>query len=99
MEREIFYFRKTLGAGFRHVPDNGRTSLVVETGEEIMEDYFSRFNVDKAGFSLLKYWPVEPGWIPNVLLPASMRIKRVAPAPLTLRMLAESAKAGRWLYE
>ncbi|ELY2643137.1 DUF1493 family protein [Cronobacter sakazakii] len=33
------------------------------------------------------------------LLPASMRIKRVAPAPLTLRMLAESAKAGRWLYE
>ncbi|AZP34718.1 DUF1493 domain-containing protein [Cronobacter sakazakii] len=32
------------------------------------------------------------------LLPASMRIKRVAPAPLTLRMLAESAKAGHWLY-
>ncbi|EOC0015303.1 DUF1493 family protein [Cronobacter sakazakii] len=27
-----------------------------------------------------------------------MRIKRVAPAPLTLRMLAESAKAGHWLY-
>ncbi|EKY3200858.1 DUF1493 family protein [Cronobacter turicensis] len=33
------------------------------------------------------------------LLPASMRIKRVAPAPLTLRMLAESAKVGHWLYE
>ncbi|EGT4510951.1 DUF1493 family protein [Cronobacter sakazakii] len=33
------------------------------------------------------------------LLPASMRVKRVAPAPLTLRMLAESAKAGHWLYE
>lgn len=33
------------------------------------------------------------------LLPASMRIKRVAPAPLTLRMLTESAKAGHWLYE
>ncbi|EOI3552030.1 DUF1493 family protein [Cronobacter turicensis] len=33
------------------------------------------------------------------LLPASMCIKRVAPAPLTLRMLAESAKAGHWLYE
>ncbi|EIV2971242.1 DUF1493 family protein [Cronobacter sakazakii] len=32
------------------------------------------------------------------LLPASMRVKRVAPAPLTLRMLAESAKAGHWLY-
>ncbi|ELY2859433.1 DUF1493 family protein [Cronobacter sakazakii] len=32
------------------------------------------------------------------LLPASMREKRVAPAPLTLRMLAESAKAGHWLY-
>ncbi|EOC0057679.1 DUF1493 family protein [Cronobacter turicensis] len=33
------------------------------------------------------------------LLPASMRVKRVVPAPLTLRMLAESAKAGHWLYE
>ncbi|KAB1491219.1 DUF1493 family protein [Cronobacter sakazakii] len=33
------------------------------------------------------------------LLPASMRVKRVAPSPLTLRMLAESAKAGHWLYE
>lgn len=39
----------------------GEHPWVVETGEEIMEDYFSRFNVDKAGFSLLKYWPVEPG--------------------------------------
>ncbi|ELY5941127.1 DUF1493 family protein [Cronobacter malonaticus] len=77
----------------------GEHPWVVETGEEIMEDYFSRFDVDKTGFNLLKYWPVEPGWIPNVLLPASMRIKRVAPAPLTLRMLAESAKAGHWLYE
>ncbi|EOC0077371.1 DUF1493 family protein [Cronobacter turicensis] len=28
-----------------------------------------------------------------------MRVKRVEPAPLTLRMLAESAKAGHWLYE
>ncbi|EOV9544179.1 DUF1493 family protein [Cronobacter sakazakii] len=28
-----------------------------------------------------------------------MRVKRVAPAPLTLRMLAESAEAGHWLYE
>ncbi|WP_260602233.1 DUF1493 family protein [Cronobacter sakazakii] len=28
-----------------------------------------------------------------------MRVKRVAPAPLTLRMLAESAKAGHWIYE
>ncbi|MDI7594084.1 DUF1493 family protein [Cronobacter malonaticus] len=27
-----------------------------------------------------------------------MRVKRVAPALLTLRMLAESAKAGHWLY-
>ncbi|MGC8338035.1 DUF1493 family protein [Cronobacter sakazakii] len=28
-----------------------------------------------------------------------MRVKRVAPVPLTLRMLVESAKAGHWLYE
>lgn len=77
----------------------GEHPWLVETGEEIMQDYFSRFSVDKAGFSLLKYWPVEPGWIPNCLLPAAMRVKYVAPAPLTLRMLAQSARAGKWLYD
>lgn len=77
----------------------GDHAWVVETGEEIMIDYFDRFNVLATKFNLLKYWPIEPGWIPNILLPNSMKVKYIEPQKLTLKMLAESAKAGRWLYD
>lgn len=77
----------------------GDHAWVVETGEEIMNDYFHKFNVLPTGFNLLAYWPVESGWIPNVFLPDSMKIKYVAPKELTLKMLSESAKAGCWLYD
>jgi Protein of unknown function (DUF1493) len=77
----------------------GRYPWVWETGEEIMDDYFKTFNVNSENFDLLKYWPDEPGWIPHFLLPKSMRIKYVEPEPLTIGMLIESAKAGRWLYD
>ncbi|WP_343551686.1 DUF1493 family protein [Pantoea sp.] len=77
----------------------GDHAWLVETGEEIMNDYFHRFGISHSGFDLLEYWPVEPGWIPNILLPKSMRNEYKAPKKLTLRMLAESAKVGRWLYD
>lgn len=72
---------------------------LVETGEEIMSDYFHRFNVLAEGFNLPEYWPIESGWIPNFLLPKCMKIEYVEPKPLTLKMLAKSAKAGQWLYD
>ncbi|MBK4769860.1 MAG: DUF1493 family protein [Pantoea sp. Morm] len=70
-----------------------------ETGDEIMQDYFQRFDVDNRGFDFLTYWPYEKGLIPNFLRPKSQRISDQAPKPLTLQMLIESAKAGRWLYD
>ncbi len=86
-------------------PVNLETSLstgdhawIVESGEEIMNDFFHRFNVSPVGFNLLTYWPVEPGWIPNILLPAAMRVIYTQPEALTLKMLAESAEAGCWLF-
>lgn len=72
---------------------------VVESGEEIMIDYFHRFEVSPAGFNLLIYWPVEPGWIPNILLPETMRINSTEPVALTLKMLSASAMARYWLYD
>ncbi len=77
----------------------GRYAWVWETGEEIMDSYFRTFNVNPAGFNFLKYWPDEKGLIPNFLLPESLRVKSIEPAPLTLRMLAQSAKASKWLYD
>ncbi|WP_261644420.1 DUF1493 family protein [Erwinia mallotivora] len=69
-----------------------------ETGDDIMKDYFSRFCVDNSGFDFIKYWPYEKGMIPNFLRPRSMRVEEKEPEELTIMMLIESAKAGRWLY-
>lgn len=77
----------------------GRYVWVWETGEEIMESYFKAFEVDTQGFNFLKYWPNEKSMIPNFLLPKSLRVKEFEPASLTLKMLADSARAGKWLYD
>ncbi|WP_409522235.1 DUF1493 family protein, partial [Pseudescherichia sp.] len=77
----------------------GKYPWARETGDEIMKDYFQRFNVDSSRFNFLSYWPYEKGMLPNFLRPTSQRVPEVQPKPLTLQMLIESAKAGRWLYD
>ncbi|MHB2054107.1 DUF1493 family protein [Pantoea dispersa] len=79
--------------------NTGQYPWARETGDEIMQDYFQRFDVDNSGFDFLIYWPYEKGLLPNFLRPKSQRILDQAPKPLTLLMLIESAKAGRWLYD
>lgn len=69
---------------------------VWESGEEIMDNYFKTFNVDPAGFDFLKYWPEESS-ILFLLCPCWADDDE--PAPLTLKMLAESARAGKWIYD
>ncbi|MBT0728736.1 DUF1493 family protein [Rosenbergiella nectarea] len=76
----------------------GKYPWARETGDDILNDYFKRFNVESSAFDLLLYWPYEKGFLPNVLRPLSQKIPDVPPKPLTLRMLVESAKAGRWLF-
>jgi hypothetical protein len=70
---------------------------VSETGEEIMNNYFKTFNINPDGFDFLKYWP-EESFILLALLPKCLQGEDDEPEPLTLRMLAESARAGKWLY-
>lgn len=94
-----FFSKKPWSVSLDTSLSTGDHAWVVETGEEIMSDYFHRFNVSPTGFNLLTYWPVEPGWIPNILLPNSMKINYIEPKKLTLKMLSESAKAGRWLFD
>ncbi len=79
----------------------GKYPWVWEDGFEIMEEYFERFQVDKSEFDFMKYWPEEVGITSalfSLLLPKSKRKKTQEPEPLTINMLIESAKAGRWLY-
>lgn len=67
-----------------------------ETGADIMNEYFKRFDVDPSGFDFYRYWPEET-FILYALFTSGKDGDE--PEPLTLRMLAESAKAGRWLYD
>ncbi|WP_232326271.1 DUF1493 family protein [Xenorhabdus hominickii] len=55
------------------------------------------FRLIKKGSIFSIYWPEEPSCLPNFLLPKSMIIPYTEPEPLTLKRLAESAKAGRWI--
>lgn len=66
-----------------------------ETGADIMSEYFKHFDVDPSNFDFYKYWPEET----FILYALFTSGKDDEPEPLTLRMLAESAKAGRWLYD
>ncbi|EHG7817763.1 DUF1493 family protein, partial [Salmonella enterica subsp. enterica serovar Enteritidis] len=52
------------------------------------QEYFKRWNVDSEGFDILNY-----------LNPEYFGSKEPDPRkPLTVGMLVESAKTGRWLY-
>lgn len=80
----------------------GKYPWIWEDGLEIMEEYFKVFKVDNAGFVFMKYWPQEisiTSALLSLLTPKSKRNKAQEPEPLTISMLMESAKAGRWLYE
>ncbi|AXF75676.1 DUF1493 family protein [Erwinia tracheiphila] len=76
----------------------GDYPLAREIGGDIMEEYFAHFDVDNSNFAFLKYWPISKGFIPNFIRPKSMRVEEKNAEPLTIAMLIESAKAGRWLY-
>ena len=62
--------------------------------EDLMNDFFKIFNVERGNFKIETYYPATPlSWNP---------FKTHPPIPVpdfTIGMLIESAKAGRWLYD
>ncbi|MBZ6385062.1 MULTISPECIES: DUF1493 family protein [Pantoea] len=68
--------------------------LDVSEAEDLMDEFFTTFNIDKGNFKIETYYPDVPvSWNP---------FKKVPPIPVpdfTIGMLIESAKAGRWLYD
>lgn len=63
--------------------------LVYEDNVEMMDSYFQRWRVERAGFNILDYFN-----------PEFLGSREPDPhKPLTLRMLAASARAGKWLYD
>lgn len=65
--------------------------------EELMEEFFEKFSVDKGDFNIKTYYPDPPMGI--LLKNMFRREKNLPEVPLfTIGMLIESARAGRWLY-
>lgn len=62
--------------------------------EDLMKEFFARFNVDPGNFNIKTYFPD---------IPVSFNLfKKTEPVPVpdfTVGMLIESAKAGKWMYD
>lgn len=66
-----------------------------ETGADIINGYFDKFDVDRDGFDFYAYWPPEN----FIFFSLFSKVKEEAKAlPLTLGTLEKSARAGRWRY-
>jgi len=67
--------------------------LDVDDAEELMDEFFREFKVDRGHFKLEVYYPdVKFSWNP-------FKKQFVDVPDFTIRMLIESAKAGKWLYD
>ncbi|MCT4702747.1 DUF1493 family protein [Enterobacteriaceae bacterium H20N1] len=68
--------------------------LDVGEAEDLMDEFFKEFRVERGHFKIETYYPDEPfSWNP---------FKKFPPIPVpdfTIGMLIESAKAGKWLYD
>lgn len=73
---------------------NSDLSIDELEAEDLMNDFFNKFNVDKGKFNIQTYFPD----IPFSLNP----FRKTEPVPVpafTINMLIESAKAGKWLFD
>lgn len=62
--------------------------------EDLMNDFFTQFNVERGSFRIETYYP------PGTFSLNPFAKKTLIPVPdFTIRMLVESAKAGRWLFD
>ncbi|HDG1670073.1 DUF1493 family protein [Kluyvera ascorbata] len=72
------------------------TDMTLDVGEaeDLMDEFFKEFQVDRGSFKIETYYPDIPiSWNP---------FKKMEPVPVpdfTIGMLIESAKAGKWLYD
>lgn len=69
-------------------------NMLPEDIEDMLLDLFVRYNIDYSNFNLDDYF--EPEW-PVWLL--WKKFQRKEYKPLTVEMIIESAKAGKWLYQ
>lgn len=78
----------------------GKYLTVREDVYELIDKYAIFFNVDCSSINWRRYFPIQVlPFLPNSILPGRLKSDRHQAAPFTVRMLIESAKAGKWLYD
>lgn len=78
--------------------NTGNEPVLPEEACDFLKEYFETLNVDSSGFDFRKYFPNEGlRFLPNAILPAYLKTDHHRSEPLTIRMLIDSAEAGRWL--
>ncbi|WP_200286725.1 DUF1493 family protein [Pantoea ananatis] len=77
----------------------GNQLALPEEAADFIEEYTEKFGVDMTTFEFRRYFS-RGGipFLPNAILPKYLRTDYHEAAPLTVRMLIESAEAGRWLF-
>ena len=74
--------------------------MAPEDAIDLLEKYCDQFSIDPKQINFAKYFPNEGSFLlPNILIPKEIRPTGQKSVPLTVRMLVESAKADRWLYD
>ncbi|MBL7636695.1 DUF1493 family protein [Atlantibacter hermannii] len=71
-------------------------NFVPEDLEDMLIDLFTRYDIEHSNFDLDNYFEPELFWW-QWKLRKQWRGRKLK--PLTLEMIIESAKAGRWLYD
>ena len=66
---------------------------------DAIEKFGEKFNIDLTGFNMMGYYPYETLPLLKRWFCADKEALKRSQKPLTVRMFAESAKAGRWLYD
>jgi Protein of unknown function (DUF1493) len=68
--------------------------LDVGEAEDLMDEFFKEFQVEKGNFKIETYYPDGPSsWNPFKKFPP------ILVPDFTIGMLIESAKTGKWLYD
>lgn len=103
-EEILFFFRKELPVlGWLPTLDNapGMNDILQEYTEPddlmpVIVKYGQRFSVDISLINMENYYPWKTSWFFRKWF-TKKPVAQIS-KPLTIKMFAESAKAGRWLY-
>lgn len=77
----------------------GKRRVLPEDTHDFLAEYVYLLHVDMGNFEFRQYFPNAGIWfLPKAMLPKHMQTDNHKPEALTVEMLIESAKAGRWLY-